>query len=77
MNDFDRRRFLQGMGAIGASGALGTAAGPAFAAMAPEDKFDLLLRNADVLDPSQNLRGRRDIGIRFGKIEAVEASIAP
>ena len=77
MNDLDRRRFLKGMGAIGALGTLGTMAGQAGAAMGPDDKFDLLLRNADVLDPSQNLRGKRDIGIRFGKIEAVEASIAP
>ncbi len=30
--------------------------------MGPNDKFDLLLRNADVLDPSQGLRGKRDIG---------------
>src|SRR5262249_61633808 len=29
----------------------------------------------DVLDPSQSLRGRRDIGIRFGVIEALEADI--
>ena len=28
-----------------------------------------------MLDPSQNLRGKRDIGIRFGVIEAVEADI--
>ena len=45
--------------------------------MGPNDKFDLLLRNADVLDPSQGLRGKRDIGMRYGLIEAVEPSIAP
>ena len=45
--------------------------------MSPNDKFDLLLRNADVLDPSQGLRGKRDIGMRYGLIEAVEPSIAP
>jgi len=49
----------------------------AHAAMGPGDKFDLLLRNANVLDPSQNLAGTRDIGMRFGQIEAIEASIAP
>ena len=27
------------------------------AAMAPTDKFDLLIRNANVLDPSQGLTG--------------------
>jgi len=30
-----------------------------------------------VLDPSQNLRAKRDIGIRFGIIEALESEIAP
>ena len=45
--------------------------------MGPNDKFDLLLRNADVLDPSQGLRGKRDIGMRYGLIEAMEPSIAP
>ena len=47
------------------------------AAMGPNDKFDLLVRNANVLDPSQNLNGKRDIGIRYGVIEAIDASIAP
>ncbi len=47
------------------------------AAMGPNDKFDLLVRNANVLDPSQNLSGKRDIGIRYGVIEAIEPSIAP
>jgi dihydroorotase len=46
------------------------------AAMGPNDKFDLLIRNANVLDPSQNLSGKRDIGIRYGVIEAIDASIA-
>ena len=45
------------------------------AAMGPNDKFDLVIKGGDVLDPSQNLRGKRDIGIRFGVIEAVEADI--
>src|SRR5262250_3130712 len=45
------------------------------AAMGPNDKFDLLIKGGDVLDPSQSLRGKRDIGIRYGMIEAVEADI--
>jgi dihydroorotase len=49
----------------------------ALAAMGPNDKFDLLVRNATVLDPSQNLNGKRDIGIRHGVIEAIESSIVP
>ena len=48
---------------------------PARAAMGPNDKFDLVIKGGDVLDPSQSLRGKRDIGIRYGVIEAVEADI--
>jgi dihydroorotase len=68
-----RRHMLAGAGA----GALGLAAGggPAFAAMGPNDKLDLLIKGGDVLDPSQGLRGRRDIGIRYGVIEAVAPDI--
>ena len=67
-----RREFLSGAGSFAFAAAL---AGPARAAMAPDDKFDLVIKNGDVLDPSQSLRGRRDIGIRYGSIEAVEADI--
>jgi dihydroorotase len=55
--------------------ALGIGGSRALAAMGPNDKFDLVIKGGDVLDPSQNLRGRRDIGIRYGVIEAVEADI--
>src|SRR5207344_1973819 len=67
-----RREFL----ASTASLALTAGVGSAHAAMGPDDKFDLLIKGGDVLDPSQSLRGRRDIGIRYGVIEAVEADIA-
>jgi len=66
---FDRRRFLL---ALSAAGALPLVAR---AAMGPNDKFDLLIKGGEVLDPSQNLRGRRDIGIRNGVIELVQADI--
>jgi dihydroorotase len=70
--DTSRREFL----GSAASFALGCAiAGPARAAMAPDDRFDLVIKGGDVLDPSQPLRGRRDIGIRYGVIETVEADI--
>jgi dihydroorotase len=45
------------------------------AAMGPNDKFDLVVKGGEVLDPSQGLRAKRDIGIRFGAIEALEADI--
>ena len=69
-----RRHFVQTAASLAALGAL---PGAALAAMAPTDKFDLLIRNANVLDPSQGLSGMRDIGIRFGLIETIEPTIAP
>jgi len=67
-----RRAFLASTASLAvATGITGTQA-----AMGPNDKFDLLVKGGDVLDPSQSLRGRRDIGIRFGVIEAVEPDIA-
>jgi dihydroorotase len=66
-----RRRVLTGAASL----AITAAVGPAFAAMRPDDKFDLVIKGGEVLDPSQLLRGRRDIGIRYGVIEAVEPDI--
>ncbi len=71
MAGFSRRKFL----ALTGSAAMATVAGRANAAMGPNDKFDLVIKGGDVLDPSQSLRGKRDIGIRFGMIEAVETDI--
>ena len=70
MPNGSRRNFLVTAGSFAL--ALG---GSARAAMAPDDKFDLLIKGGDALDPSQSLRGKRDIGIRYGVIEAVEADI--
>src|SRR5581483_5431098 len=67
-----RRDFLCTAGSAALAAGL---AAPARAAMGPNDKYDLVIKGGDVLDPSQNLRGRRDIGIRFGLIEALEANI--
>src|SRR5260370_13873254 len=74
MSVVSRRDFLVGSG----STALGIAAAglcPARAAMGPDDKFDLLIKGGEVLDPSQSLRARRDIGIRYGLVEALDADI--
>src|SRR6516164_2817744 len=67
-----RREFLVAAGWVAATAAL---AGPARAVMGPDDKFDLVIKGGDVLDPSQSLRGKRDIGIRYGIVEAVEPEI--
>src|SRR5882762_2943980 len=71
MSGFSRRDFLS----LSGSAAVAAMAGPANAAMGPNDKFDLVIKGGDVLDPSQSLRGKRDIGIRWGVIEAIENEI--
>src|SRR5690242_21673626 len=71
MTGLSRRNFLKFTG----SAAAAALAGSAHAAMGPNDKFDLVIKGGDVLDPSQSLRGRRDIGIRYGMVEAIEADI--
>ncbi|MBR1163997.1 amidohydrolase family protein [Bradyrhizobium elkanii] len=71
MSEFSRRDFFKVTG----SAAAAAIAGPATAAMGPDDKFDLVIKNGDVIDPSQSLRGKRDIGIRWGIIEAIEDEI--
>jgi dihydroorotase len=51
---------------------------PALRGVDPADpalKFDLVIANGDVLDPGQNLRGRRDIGIKHGQIALIAPSI--
>ena len=69
MTQQGRRRFIAGMGSAFAIGAMG---GAVRAALAQEQKFDLVIKGGELLDPARNLRGRRDIGIRNGRIEAIE-----
>ena len=71
MTGFSRRDFLKASGSV----AVAAMSGSANAAMGPNDKFDLVIKGGDVLDPSQLLRGKRDIGIRWGVIEAIENDI--
>ncbi|HTY78568.1 MAG TPA: amidohydrolase/deacetylase family metallohydrolase [Candidatus Bathyarchaeia archaeon] len=42
----------------------------------PALKLDLVVANGDVLDPSQRLRGTRDIGIKNGQIAVIAPAIA-
>src|SRR5437773_1896678 len=72
MSMHGRRRFVAGMGAAFAVGTMSLAVR---AAMGPDDKFDLVIKGGELLDPGQKLRARRDIGIRAGRIEAIEADI--
>ena len=71
MSGFSRRDFLKASG----SAAAAAIAGPAAAEMGPNDKFDLVIKGGDVIDPSQSLRGKRDLGIRWGVIEAIDDEI--
>jgi dihydroorotase len=70
-----RRRLMIGAGAITAGALAGVSPTALRAAMGPNDKFDLVIKGAELLDPSQNLRAKRDIGIRYGLIEALDAEI--
>lgn len=76
MSALSRRNFLALTGSAAAA-TMGHLATPASAAMGPADKFDLVIKGGDVLDPSQSLHAKRDVGIRWGVIEAVETEIAP
>jgi len=89
--DLSRRDFLASSTAAAASGALtgpAHAQAPVQVAQAggapsprgfdPADatlKYELVIANGNVLDPSQTLSGKRDIGIRYGQIAAVAPSI--
>ena len=57
------------------AGGAALSAAPASSQSNPDDRFDLVIRHGEVLDPSQSLRARRDVGIRFGRIAALEAEI--
>jgi len=71
MRPLSRREFLAGAAAGGALIALSPSG-----ALAQSDKFDLVIKGGEVLDPSQKLRARRDIGIRNAVIAALEPEIA-
>src|SRR6267154_993694 len=71
MRPVSRREFLYGTAAGGALLGLG-----ASGALAQTDKFDLVTKGGEVLDPGQKLRAQRDIGIRNAVIAALEPDIA-
>ena len=89
--DLSRRDFLASSTAAAAGGALAgpahaqapihlaqAAGAPSPRGFDPADaalKYELVVANGDVLDPSQKLRGKRDIGIRYGQIAAIAPSI--
>jgi dihydroorotase len=90
--DLSRRDFLVSTTTAAAGGTLASTAhaqapvvvaqatgAPAPRGFDPADpalKYELVIANGNVLDPAQRVRGKRDIGIKFGQIAAVEPSIA-
>ena len=56
---------------------LGASVGAALYAQRPGRPFDLLIKNGELRDPSQNLRRRADLAIVEGKIASIEDTIAP
>ena len=61
---------------LGSLSGAGLLTGGAFAqALKTGERYDLVIKGGDVLDPSRKLRGVRDIGIRNAVIAAVEADI--
>src|SRR5258706_6938025 len=71
-NAITRRQWLRG---IAAATTLAPLPAAFRAAMGPDEKFDLGVKGGEVLDPSQKWRGVRDVGLRNGLVEAVEANI--
>ena len=70
------RRSCLLLGATGLGTALGGVAGPpSLAALPAGQKYDLVIKGGEVLDPSGPLRAKRDIAIHRGLIEAVEENI--
>ena len=69
MSPVSRRDFLSAAG-----GAL-LGLGGANALAQSGDRFDLVIKGGEVLDPGQKLRARRDVGIRNAVIAALEPEI--
>src|SRR5262245_18881531 len=68
----------QASGAPAAPLLVAQAGRPAPAGFDPADpslKFDLVIAGGDVLDPSQNLRGKHDVGIKNGQVATIAPSI--
>jgi dihydroorotase len=61
---------------LGGSALAAVAASGGPGALAQQAEFDLLIKGGEVVDPSQNLRAIRDVGIHHGVITAVEETIA-
>ena len=76
MYRYSRRGFLKSSALALSAAALTrptTLLAQATGAVAPI--YDLVVKGGEVIDPSQNLRGKRDVAIRYAKLAALEPDI--
>ena len=64
-----RRQLLQASGMA----AMAAATGPLWAE--PDSRFDILIKGGEVRDPGRGFRQKADVGIKDGKVAAIEAGI--
>jgi dihydroorotase len=72
---FDRRSFLKGLTAAGASAALGGSLPAPSLAQGQLTKYETLLKGGRIIDPSQNLNAVRDIAFANGKVALIADNI--
>jgi dihydroorotase len=76
MSRYSRRGFLMSSALAFSAAALArptSLLAQATGAAAPI--YDLVIKGGEVVDPSQNLRGKRDVAIRYAKLAALEPEI--
>ena len=74
MRTMNRRDFFINSTLLGTS-ALAAGAANAQLGIGGVDRYDLVVRGGEIIDPSQKLHGKFDLGIKHGKIAAIAASI--
>lgn len=70
-----RREFLKQVGSALAAAPVAAAALEPASAQAQGSPYDLVIKGGRVVDPGQKLSAVRDVGIRAGRVEAIEADI--
>jgi dihydroorotase len=75
MAKLSKRELILRVAAGGTLLGLGAIAPSHFPRSGGADRFDLVIKGGEVLDPSQKLRGKRDIAIHHARIAAIETDI--
>jgi len=71
IRDLSRRRFIAGSATLASGIVL-----PRVALGKSTDRFDLILRGGTVIDPARGMQARADLGIRAGRVAAIEPQLA-